>query len=68
MGKCTGTSYPAINSNDLSKIEVMYPTTLQEQIIIGKYFNSIDSLITLEQHKISQLQLVKKFMLQNMFV
>ena len=68
LGKCTGTSYPAINSNDLSKIEVMYPTTLQEQIIIGKYFNSIDSLITLEQHKISQLQLVKKFMLQNMFV
>ncbi len=41
---------------------------LGEQRKIGHYFNEIDHLITLHQRKCDELQNIKKFMLQNMFV
>ena len=44
----------------------MPPVAEQQQI--GMYFQSLDHLITLHQHKCEQLQSMKKFMLQNMFV
>ena len=40
----------------------------EEQVKIGEYLHSISNLITLHQHKYEQLQSMKKFMLQNMFV
>ena len=40
----------------------------EEQIKIGKYFSNLDNLITLHQRKCEELQKLKKFMLQNMFV
>lgn len=42
--------------------------SLAEQIKIGDYFRNLDTLITLHQHKYEELQELKKFMLQNMFV
>ncbi|MCI5688787.1 MAG: hypothetical protein MR303_09940, partial [Emergencia sp.] len=48
---CTGTSYPAINSNDLANIEVLSPAEKEEQQIIGSYFANLDHLITLHQRK-----------------
>ena len=39
-----------------------------EQLKIGRYFQKIDNLITLHQRKLDQLQTMKKFMLQNMFI
>ncbi len=39
-----------------------------EQKKIGEYFSRLDYLITLHQHKCEELQNIKKFMLQNMFV
>ncbi len=39
----------------------------EEQRKIGKYFDHLDHLITLHQHKCNELKEVKKFMLQNMF-
>lgn len=39
-----------------------------EQHKIGEYFSNLDSLITLHQRKCDELQKLKKFMLQNMFV
>ena len=41
---------------------------LKEQEKIGQYFNNLDHLITLHQRKCEELQKLKKFMLQNMFV
>ena len=41
---------------------------IDEQKKIGDYFKQLDHLITLHQHKCEQLQSMKKFMLQNMFV
>ena len=41
---------------------------LDEQICIGKYFESLDNLITLHQSKLEKLQKIKKSMLESMFV
>lgn len=46
---------------------VIYPT-LNEQRQIGVYFQKLDNRITLHQRKVDQLQTLKKFMLQNLFV
>ena len=40
----------------------------EEQKKIGKYFSTLDHLITLHQRKCDELQNIKKYMLQNMFV
>lgn len=68
LERCTGTSYPAINSNILAEINVNCPTNIQEQKYIGMYFSNLDNLITLHQRKLDQFQMMKKFMLQNMFI
>ena len=67
LDNCTGTSYPAINSNDLAKIEVAITVNETEQQKIGKYFQNLDHLITLHQRKLDKLHKYKKAMLQKMF-
>ena len=49
LDNCTGTSYPAINANDLAEIEVFSPKDEQEHHQIGTYFRNLDNLITLHQ-------------------
>ena len=51
LDNCTGTSYPAINANDLAEIEVVAPSDESEAQKIGTIFRSIDNLITLHQRK-----------------
>ena len=51
LDNCTGTSYPAINANDLAKIEVTAPSDENEAQKIGTIFRNIDNLITLHQRK-----------------
>ena len=51
LDNCTGTSYPAINANDLAEIEVAAPSDESEAQRIGTIFRSIDNLITLHQRK-----------------
>ena len=68
LDKCTGTSYPAINANDLAKIEMFFPKDECEHHQIGTYFRNLDSLITLHQRKLDKLKNIKKSMLDNMFV
>lgn len=48
--RCTGTSYPAINSSDLGKIKIAIPK-LEEQKKIGDFLNIISQRI-LSQKKI----------------
>ena len=68
LDNCTGTSYPAINSSDLSNLGITLPSIREEQEKIGSYFSNLDLLITLHQRKCEELKNIKKFMLQNMFV
>ena len=67
LDNCTGTSYPAINSNNLEEIEVYAPLNKKEGNKIGTMFRSIDNLITLHQHKLDRLKNIKKSMLDKMF-
>ncbi len=57
----------SIDIEGMKSIEIPY-TSLSEQRKIGDYLELLDHLITLHQHKCEQLQKMKKFMLQNMFV
>lgn len=67
LDNCTGTSYPAINSNDLADIEVLSPTEKEEQRIIGSFFKGIGNLITLHQRKketiINQRKTLQQYLL-----
>lgn len=67
LDRCTGTSYPAINVNDLIEILIALPS-YEEQQAIGVYFSNLDNLINSYQEKISQLETLKKKLLQDMFI
>ena len=49
LDNCTGTSYPAINSNDLADIRVSSPFFAKESQKLGQFFRYLDLLITLHQ-------------------
>lgn len=46
---CTGTSYPAINANDLVALSLAAPSDIEEQRLVGSILKPIDVLITLHQ-------------------
>ena len=58
LDNCTGSSYPAINANDLADIEVYVPSDEHEHSKIGSYFRNLDHLITL--HQLEPFQLIFK--------
>ena len=62
LDNCTGTSYPAINSNDLSDLGISLPNEKVEQSKIGAYFNSFDRLITLHQRKLEKYKNTNNYM------
>ena len=51
-----------------SKFTILVPTNTIEETKIGKILKIIDNLITLHQHKIDNLKLLKRALLQKMFV
>ena len=57
-----------ISRGNLSTINIPIPVCLAEQEKIGRYFANLDHHITLHQSKCDELQNIKKFMLQNMFI
>lgn len=68
MNSCTGTSYPAINSSDLSQLEIMVPVTGEEQVKIGEFFRQLDEVIELKEKELEALIQTKQGFLQKMFV
>ena len=67
LERSTGTSYPAINSNDLAKLSVNVPSTNDEQKKIGTFFKQLDNTIALHQRKLDLLKRLKQAYLQKMF-
>lgn len=63
-----GIKVTSISKRAIQDTTVIYPLDLMEQEKIGQYFLSLDHLITLHQRKLNQLQTMKKFMLQNLFI
>ena len=64
----SGSKMPRADWNLVSQSEFIVPASLKEQCRIAEVFESLDHLITLHQRKRDELQNLKKFMLQNMFV
>ena len=62
-----GTSIKGVTKDELLAKKIIFPSC-NEQKKIGAYLHNLDHLITLHQHKCDELQKLKKFMLQNMFV
>ena len=63
-----GSAQPHITKKEFSKIKVLVPSNIQEQQAIGSYFSNLDNLINSYQEKISQLETLKKKLLQDMFI
>ena len=56
-----------INKDEIGKVNIILPTSSQEQQLIGEYFRNLDNLITLHQRKYEKLTNIKKSMLERMF-
>ena len=56
-----------INKNDISRSTIKCPS-YEEQQAIGSYFSNLDNLINSHREKISQLETLKKKLLQDMFI
>ncbi|MGL4671166.1 restriction endonuclease subunit S [Cetobacterium sp.] len=67
LERCTGTSYPAINSSDLKLIKINIPS-LPEQEKIANFLSSIDRKIELVEEELEKNKEFKKGLLQQMFV
>ena len=67
LKKCTGTNYPAINSQDLAEVNCAYPKDEQEQSRIAEILMQWDKAIELQEKLIEAYQKSKKYYLNKMF-
>ena len=62
-----GSTFVEVSGKQMVSMELMMPTTMDEQQKIGEYFSNLDHLITLHQRKCEETKTLKKYMLQKMF-
>ena len=62
-----GIKVTSISKYAMQDTDIVYPKSIEEQAMIGSYFQSLDHLITLHQRKCDQTKNLKKYMLQKMF-
>lgn len=62
-----GSTFLEISGKELGKMDIIIPS-YEEQQDIGAYFSNLDNLINSHQEKISQLETLKKKLLQDMFI
>lgn len=65
--KDESTGVPSLSKTAINEIDVLVPKYYEQQAL-GQFFNGIDNLITLHQHKCDKLREMKKYMLKNMFI
>ena len=61
------TGVPSLSKKTIEKVVSKFPS-YEEQCAIGLYFSDLDNLINYYQEKISQLETLKKKLLQDMFI
>ena len=61
------TGVPSLSKKTIEKVVSKFPS-LPEQQAIGAYFSNLDNLIAAHQEKNSQLETLKKKLLQDMFI
>ena len=67
LENCTGTSYPAINSNDLGNINILYTLNIKEQQKIADFLSNIDKKISITEEKLDLFKDYKKGVMQKIF-
>ncbi|MBS7076702.1 restriction endonuclease subunit S [Streptococcus parasanguinis] len=63
-----GTTIKRLYNKNILETNIFLPPSVVEQQAIGAYFSNLDNLITSYQEKISQLETLKKKLLQDMFI
>lgn len=61
-----GSAQPKINKSDLSKIKILVPDTLSEQIEISSQICEIEKVMNIKQSKNKKLEKLKKALMQNL--
>jgi len=59
---------PNISGNDINKLIINIPVSLAEQKQIGRIMELFDEIIAIHHRRLDQLQTMKKYMLQNLFI
>ena len=67
ISKASGSTFLEISGKQLATMSLFLPQ-LNEQRKIGRYFKSLDNLITLHQRKLDALKKIKSALLEKMFV
>ena len=62
-----GSAQPHITKKEFSSVLLPIPRQLEEQKIIGDFFDKLEKIITLHQRKLEHLKLKKKSLLQKLF-
>ena len=65
--KAQGKSVVHIHNTDIQEVTIAYPSKAEQDRIVS-VFRQLDNLITLHQRKVEKLQIMKKSMLEKMFV
>ncbi|WP_455467976.1 restriction endonuclease subunit S [Streptococcus salivarius] len=63
-----GTTIKRLYNKNILETNIFLPPSVAEQQAIGAYFSNLDNLIAAHQEKISQLETLKKKLLQDMFI
>jgi type I restriction enzyme S subunit len=63
-----GSTFVEVSGKQMSDMPLMLPKMIEEQKMIGTYFEYLDHLITLHQRKLEKLQNLKKAYLNEMFI
>lgn len=63
-----GTTIKRLYNKNILETNIFLPPSVAEQQAIGAYFSDLDNLISAHQEKISQLETLKKKLLQDMFI
>ena len=64
----TGSTFDAINSNDIKKALISIPKEQEEQTAIGNFFKQLDDTITLHQREVEKYKKIKQAYLEKMFI
>jgi type I restriction enzyme S subunit len=66
LDRCSGTSFPAISTNDLLEICLHIPSLVEQQKI-ADFLSNVDSIIIAETKILNSLQKKKKALMQKLF-
>ncbi len=65
IAKCTGSSYPAINSTELKKVSIVIPS-IAEQNRVAEQLSAVDQKIKAERNYLAKLQDIKLGLMQDL--